>query len=198
MKYIIIVDNDEKNCYLMKELLYTQHNKHPDYTIVSSFEFTSYDGSNIEKYLDEIMNIIHDCLKTEEDTLHFFIDLLLTKEEEQHAGNLSGVFQNGSYEKNQIASGIHFANCILQKLSEESINTDITFMSKWINLLTENPIRNFNGIKNNEIWTNIKLTSIINPFNDKHELVNLVLSVPSYGSRETVGVLFNVAFDEYE
>lgn len=195
MKYIIVVDNDRINCQLMKELLYTEIDKHPGYKIMAYYGFCDEECNiDLEQKSEKLIEKVREILEKENDaSVHFMFDLLLTTEEELLSQGLADALQNVSSEDQQIASGIKVANKILGELHNDRV--EVTFMSKWLNLQKDKSINQYNGIKENALWDSIKYNSIISPINPQHEITNLYLPVPKFGARSLVGILFNVAFD---
>ena len=191
MKNVYIIDNNQKNAVILNALLQSENNENVHIDHYADFNLQL--NPNISENFENLINAINDLDNHGDICIHFLIDLLLTENEEQRAFDFRESFQDGTDE--MIATGIKVANYLIQQLNGFTIK--VTFLSKWLNLHSEENMREYNGIKNNAVWENIDLTSIVSPISEEHEIVNLSLCKPKYGSRTTIGTLFNVVYNDF-
>lgn len=200
MKSIIIIDNDKVNCFLTKELLFSQKSDDIECRIIANFEFCEEWIDNKEYHFDNIIHFIKEKA-TLSDTVHLLIDLLLTNNEEDDIDKISQSLKEDVVDKKIIATGIQLANYICERLMDD-YDIRITFSSKWANLRNVDSIYNYNGIRDNEFWKKHNMhkiiTSIESPFDSEHNITNLEFSVPRYKAKSTIGVLMNVMFNDLD
>lgn len=196
MKYIIVVDNERKSCISLKGLLNTNNYEQEEFKIGAYYGFCDENGAiNIDAQSNNLVFHANNILENKENSIHFMIDLLLTKEEEENATRLSNIFIDGTDEDIRIATGIQVANSILQELNNTN-RIKISFMSRWLNLQSGTSMQIYNGIKNNPLWDGIEIKCVMKPINENNEITDLILSVPRYGVKSLVDIFIKVAFDD--
>lgn len=190
MKYIIIIDNNKVNCRILCDLL---NKKNPS---KDKFKIGYWiNSNNIENTTQSLINQLRGYYN-ENDYLHFFVDMLLTEDEEQEIDRIQDKFMHSDGATDtMIPTGISFANELIEFYGEKA---EVSFMSKWINLKGDVEIEHFNGIYNNPLWNGRKIKCFFNPINDNHKIINREMSMPKYGASTFVDVVLKVAFGEVE
>lgn len=200
MKSIIIIDNDKVNCFLTKELLFSQKDDNIECKIIANFEFCEEWIENKENHFDNIVHFIQEKA-TLHDTVHLLVDLLLTNDEEDDIDKISKSLREDVGDKKEIATGIQLANYVCERLMDD-YDIRITFSSKWANLRNVDSIYNYNGIRDNDFWKKYNMHKIIksieSPFDSEHNITNLEFSAPRYKAKSTIGVLMNVMFEDLD
>lgn len=193
MKYIIIVDNDKTNCSLLKDLLisYKEKNNFKNVKIGSWYNLSN----NINESADKFCEAIQEYCGDKENSIVLLIDLLLTFEEEEHVSSIADGLISSDKNNSPPASGITFATNVINHFNN-SKQIKVSFMSKWLNLQSGIDIEKYNGIHNEAVWKGRKPKSFLNPINANHHIINRELSVPMYGAKTIVDVLFKIAFED--
>lgn len=192
MNYIFLVDNKPEIRCILKSLLYNElkQQNYKNYKIASWNGFDA-ENTNVESEANQFCESMKEFWENKENTFHIIIDLLLTREEEENISSLSKQLLVNNDTGNYIASGIKFANIILQRFNQR---IRISFMSKWVDLQNEASILHYNGISENNLWNEITIRSLFSPINENNVIINKQLAVPKYDAKTLVDVFFKVAF----
>lgn len=188
---IILIDNCESTCQILQSLLKDYLMDFKEKKLIND-EFnigywSKFDENNdINKSIEELIEDLKG-ISVENDKFHFFVDLLLTKKEEDSIDSLT----QSDYDFD--TTGIKMANKLMDFCIGRKINFEITIMSKWLDLLDNNIIEKISGLEKNKISLE-SLTFVYNPVSPQGQIVDRETVIPTYKGKTIVGAFVNLAF----